>query len=255
MHRPESGRVSGRGQTVVAVIPARAGSRGIPDKNVQPVGGVPLIARAVASARAAELIDVVAVSTDGAAIAAAARDAGAEIIDRPAQLASDTATSEAALLHALDELDARGIRADVLVFIQATSPFIAPEDLDFAITRILADESDVVLAAAESHAFLWRMTEAGAEAINHDASFRPRRQDREPQYVETGAFYVMRVDGFRRARFRFFGRIGIAVTDERHSIEIDTPDQLALADALARQDLAGIGASRNPALSTTKGQS
>jgi N-acylneuraminate cytidylyltransferase len=96
------------------------------------------------------------------------------------------------------------------------------------------------------------MTDAGAEAINHDASFRPRRQDREPQYVETGAFYVMRVDGFRAAGFRFFGRIGIAVTDERHSIEIDTPDQLALADALAHSDAA---ASVTPALSTTKGQS
>lgn len=236
MHSPDRDRVTSRGQTVVAVIPARAGSRGVPDKNVQPVGGVPLIARAVASAHAAELIDVVAVSTDGEAIAAAARAAGAEIIDRPARLASDTATSEAALLHALDELESRGIRADVLVFMQATSPFISPEDLDFAITRILTDESDVVLSAAESHAFLWRMTEAGAQAINHDASFRPRRQDREPQYVETGAFYVMRVAGFREAAFRFFGRIGIAVTDERHSLEIDTPDQLALADALAHQE-------------------
>ncbi|GAA4177538.1 acylneuraminate cytidylyltransferase family protein [Gryllotalpicola koreensis] len=228
-------------QTVVAVIPARAGSRGVPDKNVQLVGGVPLIARAVASARAAELIDVVTVSTDGAMIAAAARDAGAEIVDRPARLADDTATSESALLHALDVLDARGIRADVLVFIQATSPFIDPADLDFAITRILTDESDVVLAAAESHAFLWRMTDAGAVAINHDASFRPRRQDREPQYVETGAFYVMRASGFRAAGFRFFGRIGIAVTDERHSLEIDTPDQLALADALAAQALTTKG--------------
>ncbi len=236
-----------RGQTVVAVIPARAGSRGVPDKNVQPVGGVPLIARAVASALAAEHIDHVVVSTDGDAIAAIAREAGAEIVARPAQIASDTATSEAALLHALDELEARGIHADVLVFIQATSPFIAPEDLDFAITRILMDESDVVLAAAESHAFLWRMTDAGAEAINHDASFRPRRQDREPQYVETGAFYVMRVDGFRAAGFRFFGRIGIAVTDERHSIEIDTPEQLALADAIAHSDTpSSLSGSRHP---------
>jgi N-acylneuraminate cytidylyltransferase len=221
----------------------------VPDKNVRSVGGVPLIARAVASARAAQLIDVVAVSTDGDAIADAARAAGAEIIARPAALAGDTATSESALLHALDELSGRGIRADILVFIQATSPFISPDDLDFAITRILTDESDVVLAAAESHAFLWRMTSVGAEAINHDASFRPRRQDREPQYVETGAFYVMRVDGFRRARFRFFGRIGVAVTDERHSIEIDTPEQLALADALARTgDFA-------PSATTSKGLS
>lgn len=240
MHGPGNRRAAGRSQTVVAVIPARAGSRGVRDKNVQPVGGVPLIARAVAAAQATRLIDLVAVSTDGAAIAAVAREAGAEIIDRPAELASSTASSESALLHALDELESRGIRADVLVFIQATSPFIDPADLEFAITRILTDESDVVLAAAESHAFLWRMTDAGAQGVNHDASFRPRRQDREVQYLETGAFYVMRVDGFRAAGFRFFGRVGIAVTDERHSIEIDTPDQLALADALARSESAPL---------------
>jgi N-acylneuraminate cytidylyltransferase len=218
---------------------------------VQPVGGIPLVARAVAAAKATPLIDVVAVSTDGAAIAAVARAAGAEIIDRPAELSGSTATSESALLHALDELESRGIRADVLVFMQATSPFIDPADLDFAITRILADESDVVLSAAESHAFLWRATDTGAQAVNHDASFRPRRQDREPQYVETGAFYVMRVDGFRAASFRFFGRLGLAVTDERHSIEIDTPDQLALADAIARTEAATPA---TPAL-TMKGQS
>jgi len=265
MQRPGNEATPEHGQTVVAVIPARAGSRGVPDKNLRPVGGIPLITRAVASAHAAELIDHVAVSTDGAAIAAAARAAGALSVDRPDELAGDTATSEAALLHALDDLERRGICADVLVFIQATSPFISPQDLDFAITRILADESDVVLSAAESHAFLWRMTPAGAEAINHDASFRPRRQDREPQYVETGAFYVMRVSGFREAAFRFFGRIGVVVTDERHSIEIDTPEQLALAEALAVSEAAtqaaGSPASTNashpsaPPVLSTKGRS
>lgn len=254
MHRPESGAF-GRDQTVVAVIPARAGSKGVPGKNLRTVGGVPLIARAVTAARAAELIDVVAVSTDGDEIAAEARTAGAEIVERPAALAGDAATSESALLHALDELAARGIRPAVLVFLQATSPFISPADLDAAVQRVLDGESDVVLSVAESHGFLWRMTPAGAVGVNHDSSFRPRRQDREAEYLETGAFYVMRVDGFRQAGFRFFGRVGVAVTDERHSIEIDTLAELDVADAIARSEASAPASSMSAISSTSKGHS
>jgi N-acylneuraminate cytidylyltransferase len=69
--------------------------------------------------------------------------------------------------------------------------------------------------------------------VNHDPSARPRRQDREPHFQETGGFYVMRAAGFARARFRFFGRVGVAIVDERTGIEIDTLDQLTLANAIA----------------------
>ena len=86
---------------MVAVIPARGGSKGVPGKNLRRVGGVSLVARAVHAARAADSITQVYVSTDDARIAAEARAAGGDVIDRPAELAGDTATSESALLHAL----------------------------------------------------------------------------------------------------------------------------------------------------------
>lgn len=215
---------------MVAVIPARGGSKSVPGKNLRRVGGVPLIARAVAAARAAALIDAVYVSTDDAAIAAAARSAGAAVIDRPGDIAGDTASSEAALLHALDSVEGE---PDILVFIQATSPFIDPEDLDAAIARVRARECDVVFAARRTHAFLWRDTPAGATGINHDTSFRLRRQDSEPQFQESGAFYVMRAAGFREASFRFFGTVGIGLVPELTAMEIDSEDDLALAQAIA----------------------
>ncbi|CAN5208424.1 N-acylneuraminate cytidylyltransferase [soil metagenome] len=211
---------------VVAVIPARGGSKGIPGKNLKRVGGIPLVARAVAAARAAESIDAVYVSTDDPAIAAAARTAGAGVIDRPDILASDTASSEAALMHALDAMPAR---PKLLVLIQATSPFIDPAALDDAVTRVLEHESDVVFAARRTHAFLWRVTEKGAVGVNHDASVRQRRQDLEPQFQETGAFYVMRTAGFQAAGHRFFGRVGVAVVDDLTAIDIDSADDLELA--------------------------
>jgi YrbI family 3-deoxy-D-manno-octulosonate 8-phosphate phosphatase len=215
---------------VVAVIPARAGSKGIPDKNLRRVGGVPLVSRAVLSALRARLVDRVVVTTDGAEIAEAARIAGAEVVERPGELAGDTASSESALLHALDTL---GIDDGVLVFVQATAPFIAPADLDDAVRRVLDHESDVVFSAIEAREFLWGESETSAYGINHDAAFRLRRQDREKQYRETGAFYVMDIAGFRAARHRFFGRVGLGMIDERHAIEIDTLAELDVAGSLA----------------------
>ncbi|MFP7834061.1 cytidylyltransferase domain-containing protein [Marisediminicola sp. LYQ134] len=216
--------------SVVAVIPARGGSKGVPGKNLRRVGGVPLVARAAASARSAKRIDRVIVSTDDQAIAAAAKSEGADIMARPAKLSGDTASSESALLNVLERLDHT---PDIIVFLQATSPFIDPADLDRAIHRVQSGECDVVFSAIETHAFLWRLTDTGAEGVNHDHTFRARRQDREAHYQETGAFYVMRAAGFRDEKYRFFGTVGVALTDERRSIEIDTAPQLELASAIA----------------------
>ncbi|MEQ6898202.1 acylneuraminate cytidylyltransferase [Microbacterium sp. KR10-403] len=216
-----------------AIIPARGGSKGVPRKNLRPVGGVPLVARAVHAAQAAG-IDLVVVSTDDDEIAAVAAEAGARIVPRPAEIAGDTATSESAVLHALDALATDGLDIDVVAFLQATSPFIPGEGLRDAVAAVRAGRYDSVFSAFESYGFLWRQTADGtAEGVNHAASHRPRRQDREPHFLETGAFYVFDADGFRAARHRFFGRIGIAPVPERTAIEIDDPEQLAVASALA----------------------
>ncbi|MDR5692447.1 acylneuraminate cytidylyltransferase [Agromyces indicus] len=237
-------------RTAVAVIPARGGSQGLPGKNVARVGGVPLVARAVHAALAAERIGRVVVTTDDDEIADVARAAGAEVVARPAELANATASSESALLHALEVLDLVTPRAaasrspqapapaHVTVFIQATSPFIDPADLDAAVSRVERGERDVVFAATPTHGFLWRERAdeadgASAVGVNHDPGNRPRRQDRAPEYLETGAFYALRTDGFTAARHRFFGRIGIQPVHADLAIEIDDAADLARARALA----------------------
>lgn len=218
----------------VAIIPARGGSKGVPRKNLRTVGGVPLVVRAVRAAAAAFAVDLVVVTTDDAEIADAAAAAGACIVRRPAELAGDTASSESAVLHALDELEADGPTVGTVVFIQATSPFIPSGGIDEAIDHIRADRFDSVFSAHETYGFLWRRADdEHAAAINHDAAHRPRRQDREPHYLETGAFYAFTAEGFRAAGHRFFGRIGIVEVPERTAIEIDDEQQLAVASALA----------------------
>lgn len=224
---------------VVAIIPARGGSKGVPRKNVRRVGGVPLIERAVRSALEVDGIDRVVVSTDDDEIAAVSVAAGAQVVRRPPEISGDTASSESAVLHALDELEAAGAPADVVAFLQATSPFIPSDALADAVREVREGRADSVLSAHETYGFLWARAgadqgDAGAAvAVNHDASRRPRRQDREPHFLETGAFYVFRADGFREAKHRFFGRIRIAEVPEWTAIEIDDEQQLRIARALA----------------------
>ncbi|MGQ7312604.1 cytidylyltransferase domain-containing protein [Microbacterium arabinogalactanolyticum] len=218
----------------VAIIPARGGSKGVPGKNLRRVGGVPLVERAVRAASAASGVDLVVVSTDDAAISAVAEGAGARVIARPAELAGDTASSESALLHALDVLESEGARVGTIVFVQATSPFIPSEGIAEAVEQIVSGRFDSVFSAYETYGFLWRRNAEGrAAAINHDAARRPRRQDREPHYLETGAFYAFDAVGFRRFQHRFFGQVGIVEVPESSAVEIDDEQQLALAEALA----------------------
>ncbi len=219
----------------LVVVPARGGSVGVPLKNLRSVGGSPLVARAVGAALDAPSVDLVVVSTDHQQVAAAAQQAGARVVERPASISGGTASSESAVLHALDALAAEGIEPEVTVLLQATSPFIDGKDLDRAIVRVLAGEADVVLAAAPTHDFMWTVDAVGrqAVAVGHDAAHRPRRQDREQHYRETGAFYVMRTAGLREVGHRFFGRVALEVVDPAAAIEIDTPSDLALARLLA----------------------
>ncbi|QMU96732.1 acylneuraminate cytidylyltransferase family protein [Microbacterium esteraromaticum] len=218
----------------VAIIPARGGSKGVPGKNLRRVGGLTLVERAVRAAAAAEGVDLVVVSTDDAEITRVAETAGARVVARPAELSGDTATSESALLHTLDVLAAEGESVGTVVFVQATSPFIPSGGIAEAVAHIAADRYDSVFSAFETYGFLWgRDADQHAVAINHDASHRPRRQDREPHYLETGAFYAFTADGFRAAGHRFFGRVGIVEVPEASAIEIDDEHQLAVASALA----------------------
>ncbi|WP_329118227.1 acylneuraminate cytidylyltransferase [Streptomyces sp. NBC_01465] len=213
---------------VLAVIPARGGSKGVPAKNLAPVGGVPLVARAVRACLGARLVTDVVVSTDDAAIAEAARAAGAEVVARPAELSGDTATSEAAVLHALESYEG----TDVVLLVQATSPFITSEEIDGVAAAVAENGADSALTVAPSHGFIWR---EGAEAhgVNHDKAYRPRRQDRPQDYLETGAAYAMDAEGFRTAGHRFFGRTDLVRTDPARVLEIDDPHDLARARALA----------------------
>ncbi|HEX8237824.1 MAG TPA: acylneuraminate cytidylyltransferase [Abditibacteriaceae bacterium] len=227
-------------QQNIAIIPARGGSKGIPGKNIKSLCGQPLLSWTIEAAQEARHVHRVFVSTDDLRIAEVARRYGAEVIMRPDELSTDTASSESGLLHALEHLAANEVFApELLVFLQCTSPLTQGGDIDGTVEALQRENADSALTVAPFHGFLWKQSAQHEDAVgvNHDKRVRPRRQDREAQFLETGAVYVMRATGFKQARHRFFGKTALHVTPAERSLEIDEPHDWVLAEHAMRRVL------------------
>lgn len=221
-------------ETCVAVIPARGGSKGVPRKNLRTLAGQPLLAHIIGAARAARRVSRVLVSTDDDEIARVATTYGADVVRRPAVISGDTAASELAVLHALETYRPGGNMPALTAFLQATSPLTLPEDIDGAIETLRAAHADACFTAMPFTHFLWREEGGSAVGINHDPRRRQMRQQMAPQYLENGAVYVMRSEGFLEARHRFFGKTVIHVMPGERCLEIDSVEDFARADAAFR---------------------
>ena len=217
----------------VAIIPARGGSKGIPNKNLKVVGGKTLIRRTIEAALKAETVGQVIVSSDSAEILAEAESVGVITAHcRPDDLSTDEASSESVLLHVLGTMDDQ---PPTTVFLQCTAPLTTPEDIDGTVRALESEEAESALAVVESNAFLWRIGESGAFGVNHDhLRSRLRRQDlHHREFIETGSVYVFRTESFLKQGKRFFGKIAFHVIPRERWCEIDEPSDLRIAEALA----------------------
>jgi N-acylneuraminate cytidylyltransferase len=222
-------------ESAIAIIPARGGSKGIPNKNLQTVRGVTLLARTISACLQSASIESVYVSTDSEEIATVALSSGAKVIRRPAEISGDSASSESALLHALDEIEKQTSLPKHVLFAQCTSPFISHTDID-GILELLHNH-DSALTVTHNHAFIWRRDDTGnAIGINHNSALRLPRQQLDAEYKETGALYAMNIEQFRKIGHRFFGQIGMYEVPSERSMEIDEPEDLRLANILELQE-------------------
>lgn len=219
---------------ILSVIPARGGSKGIPGKNICEVSGKPLIAYSIEAALQAKLVDRVVVSTNDQVIADVSEKYGAEVVLRPDAISGDLASSESALLHVLDVLAREeNYHPDLLIFLQCTSPLTLPVDIDGTIRVLLESGADTAFAAIPFHYFVWSWNPDGEMVgINHDKKNRLMRQQRQDQFLESGAVYVMRVPGFIAEQHRFFGKTVMYEMPEERCFEIDDPVDLVIAERL-----------------------
>lgn len=216
---------------VVAIIPARGGSKRLPRKNLLPLVGKPLLAHTIEHAKKAESISRTIVSTEDHEVAAVADAYGADIIVRPNELASDTASSESALRHCLDHLKAtEGYSPDLVVLLQGTSPIRRPSDIDAAVKILLDRRADSLLSACRSHVFLWRRAGDRVKSVNYDFLNRKRSQDIPEEFIENGSIYVFKPWVLDTLNNRLGGRIVIMEMDYWSSFQIDTPEEFALCE-------------------------
>ena len=222
---------------ILALIPARGGSKRLPRKNVLPLAGKPLIAWSIEAARGAKAIDRVVVSTDDAGIADAAREHGAEVLDRPAALATDHAGTLDVILHALRTLDET---FEHVVVLQPTSPLRSAADIDNAIHLQLKRRADAVVSVCETdHPPEWCNTLPDDRSMA--GFFRPgvrgtRSQDLPTSYRLNGAVYVYRVERLLAQENLEMDDNGYAyVMPRERSVDIDTAIDFDIAELFMRR--------------------
>jgi CMP-N,N'-diacetyllegionaminic acid synthase len=214
---------------VIAIIPARGGSKRIPRKNLVAVGGKPLLSHTVWHALNAKAVGAVYVSTDDDEIADHARVWGAEVVIRPPELASDAATSEAALIHVLDMRLQNGLAdPDLVVFLQCTCPVRAPDDIDRAVETLRQSGSDSLFSGCRETPFIWCIGSGGPQSVTYDYRTRRRTQDWRPHYRENGSIYVFRPWVLRQNSNRIGGKIAVYEMDYWSSFDVDSNEDLLL---------------------------
>jgi N-acylneuraminate cytidylyltransferase len=220
----------------LAVIAARGGSKGIPNKNLLDLCGKPLLAWTILQARQSKSVTEVAVSSDSDRILEVAVQYGATPVKRPDSIAGDTATSESAWLHALDACDSAGAKIDRVVALQATSPIREPEDIDRAAALYEQGGYDSLLTVCEVEDFFnWKLDADGhAQSVNYDWRNRRRRQEIEKRYLENGSFYIFPPALLRETNNRLGGRIGIYVMEKHKMFQIDRPEEVRLCEAILK---------------------
>lgn len=219
---------------VVGFIPVRGGSKGIPQKNIKPIAGRPLLYWALDAATRCNVIDRVVVSTDDAAIAAAVHAYGndrVEVFERAPETATDTASTESAMLEFATRRD-----FEHMVLIQATSPLTQAHHLSEGIRHYLDKNADSLVSVVRQKRFFWSAQASGEAApLNYDPLKRPRRQDHEGFLAENGAFYVTRRTTLIASGSRLAGKVVSYEMPEETYYELDEPTDWLVVETLLNQ--------------------
>ncbi|PJK31205.1 cytidylyltransferase domain-containing protein [Minwuia thermotolerans] len=219
--------------SVLAVICARGGSKGLPRKNVLDLGGKPLIAWSIEAAVRSRILDRTVISTDDEEIAAASRAAGGEVpFLRPAELATDDIPVAEAVIHMVENLESR---YDIVVLLQATSPFRIADDIDATVRQLVEHGGDCCVTFSElpkPASYIVEIDAEGRVCPMDGGGLLKRRQDSKPKYWPNALVYAVWTDYLIRER-KFYGEHTMAhVTPYERAIDIDTLYDLEVARGL-----------------------
>ena len=223
---------------VLAIVPARGGSKGVPGKNVRLLGGRTLLEYTAAAARDAAVIDRIVVSTDSEEVAAAGRAAGLEVpFLRPAALAQDDTPMLPVIRHAIDEVTRAGWTPELVVLLQPTSPLRRPDHVARAVELLRSSGADSVVTVVEvpkhlSPDYVMRMDGGVLRPFLTEGERVTRRQDVRPAYSRDGTVYAFRRDTLDRCGSIYGDDCRPLIIDARESLSIDTPEDWAAAEKI-----------------------
>ena len=222
---------------IVAVIPARGGSKGIPNKNIVHICGHPLISWSIYQANSSKRISSVWVTSDDQKILEISKKYGSNIIERPSEFALDTSSSESAWIHSIDYLSELSIFPDLIVGMQATSPIRNYEDLDTAIDTFLDNNYDSLLSVSEvEDYFTWTIdNNSNASPLNYDVNNRKPRQQISKSYLENGSFYIFKPQLIKKFNNRLYGKIGMYLMEKHKSFQIDNEEDLKICTGIMKE--------------------
>ena len=224
--------------TCIAIIPARGGSKGIPNKNLAEVGGQSLVTRAVNSAIQSGVIDAVVVSSDDRNILEAAKIAGAIAVERPADLATDTAAIEDAITHALQKFSESHPTPTTLVLLQPTSPLRQASSISDAV--LLFNENGSVgsvygVTEAEHHPYkTFIANDSTLLPVGSVEDLSRSRQELPKAYRQSGSIYVVGVHDFLASNSLFVSPVRWIEVGSEEAIDVDTPADLEAVRQAAR---------------------
>lgn len=225
-------------QRTFAFIFARGGSKGLPGKNIKELGGIPLLAHGIRLAKTMDRVERVFVSTDDAQIAGVATRFGADVIDRPAALATDTASEWMAWRHAIEHVRALGLDFDIFLSLPATSPLRNAQDVDNCLDALQADTDVVITVTPSARSPYFNMVSTDAAGLAHivlgKAEFK-RRQDVPPVYDITTVAYVARPDFILTQDGLFAGHVRPVVVPKERAVDIDDEFDFKVAQTLFEQ--------------------
>lgn len=220
-------------KNIVAIIPARGGSKGVPRKNVKDFCGKPLLAHTVEQALAAETVNRVVLTSEDDEIIAAGEQYGADILRRPQEMATDAAKVDPLLIWSVEELEKSGDPIDILVLLYPTAPLRGVEAIDATVRRVRDEGFDSALTLMEDKSYLWRVEEGIASPTNYSPSNRaPRQQEAWNQWIENKAVYAMTRNLLLETKCRIHGRVGYVEMDALRSIDIDNPSDFVIAETV-----------------------
>ncbi|MEK7507165.1 MAG: acylneuraminate cytidylyltransferase family protein [Patescibacteria group bacterium] len=220
-----------RNKKILAIIPARGGSKGIPKKNIVPVGGRPLIAWTIEAAKKSKYINKIVVSSDSDEILNVAKKWGAYPLKRPAELATDTAPPEPIVFHVLDHLKKKGnYIPNILVYLQPTSPLRTRDDIDSAFNSFFKSKATAVISVYELDkkylkAFITDKNGFLKGAVNNKYPFM-NRQQLPSVYMPNGAIYIITRKEFMKTGQLFSNKTAPHVMTAEKSFDLDTLEDL-----------------------------